>query len=69
MVVEILGSRMLAPTFGTTHHVWTALITIALVGLALGYAIGGRVADRKPGLGPLMLVLTCATATLLLGDP
>ncbi len=68
MVVEILGSRMLAPTFGTTHHVWTALITIALVGLALGYAIGGRVADRRPGLEPLMLVLTCATATLLLGD-
>jgi len=68
MIVEILGSRMLAPTFGTTHHVWSALITVALVGLAIGYAVGGRFADRRPGLGPLMLVFGCATGMLLLSD-
>jgi len=68
MVVEILGSRMLAPTFGTTHHVWSALITVALIGLAVGYAVGGRVADRRPGLGMLMTVMAVATGTLLLAD-
>jgi spermidine synthase len=68
MVVEILGSRILAPSFGTTLHVWSALITVTLAALAAGYAVGGRVADRRPGLGALMTVMACAAATLLLSD-
>ncbi len=68
MVVEILGSRVLAPSFGTTLHVWSALITVTLAALAVGYAIGGRVADRRPGLGPLMAVMACAAGTLLISD-
>jgi spermidine synthase len=68
MVVEILGSRILAPSFGTTLHVWSALITVTLAALAVGYAVGGRVADRRPGLGPLMAVMACAAGTLLLSD-
>lgn len=68
MVVEILGSRVLAPSFGTTLHVWSALITVTLAALAMGYAVGGRVADRKPGLGALMTVMACAAGTLLLSD-
>jgi len=68
MVVEILGSRVLAPSFGTTLHVWSALITVTLAALAVGYAIGGQVADRRPGLGALMTVMACAAGTLLLSD-
>lgn len=68
MVVEILGSRVLAPSFGTTLHVWSALITVTLAALAVGYAFGGRVADRRPGLGALMTVMACAAGTLLLSD-
>src|SRR5215475_7269661 len=48
MVIEILGSRILAPSFGTTLHVWSALITVTLAALAAGYAVGGRMADRRP---------------------
>ena len=68
MVVEILGSRILAPTFGTTLHVWSALITVTLAALAVGYAVGGRVADRRPGLGALMTVMAGAAGALLLSD-
>jgi spermidine synthase len=68
MVVEILGSRVLAPSFGTTLHVWSALITVTLAALAIGYAIGGRVADRRPGLGTLMIVMACSAGTLILSD-
>ncbi|HEV2663876.1 MAG TPA: fused MFS/spermidine synthase [Blastocatellia bacterium] len=68
MVVEILGSRVLAPKFGTTLHVWSALITVTLAALAVGYAVGGRVADRRPGLGALMTVMACAGGTLLISD-
>jgi spermidine synthase len=68
MIVEILGSRVLAPSFGTTLHVWSALITVTLAALAVGYAVGGRVADRRPGLPALMAVMALAAGTLLLSD-
>ncbi|HZS04589.1 MAG TPA: fused MFS/spermidine synthase [Blastocatellia bacterium] len=68
MVIEILGSRVLAPVFGTTLHVWSALITVTLAALAVGYAIGGRLADRRPGSGPLMTVMAVAGVALLLAD-
>jgi len=68
MIVEILGSRILAPSFGTTLHVWSALITVTLAALAVGYAVGGRIADRRPGLPSLMIVMAVAAGVLLLSD-
>lgn len=47
MVVEILGSRVIGPFFGVSLFVWTALITVALISLAIGYAAGGLISDRK----------------------
>jgi spermidine synthase len=49
MVVELLGVRLIAPVFGAGLHVWAALISTALAGLALGYFAGGRLADVAPG--------------------
>ena len=48
MVVEVLGSRVIGPFFGVSLFVWTALITVTLLALALGYAAGGHLADRRP---------------------
>jgi len=48
MVIEILGSRVIGPFFGASLFVWTSLITVTLVALAAGYAVGGFLADRKP---------------------
>jgi len=47
MVVEILGSRVIGPFFGVSLFVWTSLITVTLMGLAAGYAVGGIISDRK----------------------
>lgn len=47
MVIEVLGSRVIGPFFGVSLFVWTSLITVTLVALAMGYAIGGHLADRK----------------------
>ncbi len=52
MGLEIVGSRVLAPVFGTSLFVWGALITTFLAALAAGYALGGRLADRRPGPAP-----------------
>ncbi|HEX2757684.1 MAG TPA: fused MFS/spermidine synthase, partial [Thermoanaerobaculia bacterium] len=57
MGLEIVGSRVLAPVFGTSLFVWGALITTFLAALALGYALGGRLADRRPDPGMLAALL------------
>ncbi|HEY4696483.1 MAG TPA: fused MFS/spermidine synthase [Gallionella sp.] len=47
MVVEVLGSRVIGPFFGVSLFVWTSLITVTMVALAAGYAIGGHLSDRR----------------------
>ena len=46
MVIEVLGSRVMGPFFGVSLFVWTSLITVTLLALAGGYALGGQLADR-----------------------
>lgn len=45
LILEILGAKLLAPFFGSTQYVWSSLIAVTLLALALGYSFGGRVAD------------------------
>lgn len=47
MVLELCGSRILAPYVGVSIVVWTSLIGIILGSLSLGYFIGGRIADKN----------------------
>lgn len=46
--LEIIGSRLLAPYFGNSVYVWGSLIGVFLAALSVGYAAGGRLADRHP---------------------
>ena len=46
--VEIAASRVLAPFFGNSLYVWGSLIGVVLAGLAIGYGLGGALADRYP---------------------
>jgi len=48
MVLEMTGSRMLAPYLGTSLIVWTSLIGVVLASLSFGYWYGGIIADRFP---------------------
>jgi spermidine synthase len=49
--LEIIASRVLAPYFGNSIYVWGSLIGVFLAALSIGYASGGRLADRYPSSG------------------
>lgn len=67
MVLEIIGARFLAKDFGGSFYVWISQIGVILVALALGYAIGGRLADRFRRMAFLAAPLAAAgIATLFI---
>ena len=60
MVLEIIGARFLAKDFGSSFHVWVSQIGVVLIALALGYFLGGALADRWQRLSVLILLLVPA---------
>ena len=65
MSFEILGSRVLAPNFGSSVFVWGSLISVFLAGLSAGYYSGGRLADINPSSRRLSLILIIPGLLLL----
>ena len=50
MVVELGVARVLTPVFGGSIAVWAIVLATTMLALALGYAVGGWLADRMGGL-------------------
>ena len=66
LALEILGTRILGPFYGVSLFLWSALITVTLLALSVGYALGGRWADRSPNVGRLYALLASAGLWCLL---
>jgi spermidine synthase len=61
MALEILGSRILAPAHGSSIFVWGSLIAVFLAALASGAWLGGLLADARPSLILLGIILVTAS--------
>ena len=67
MGLEVVGSRVLAPYFGSSVFVWGSLIGVLLTALSGGAYLGGVLADRVPNIWPLagLLILAGMVALVL----
>jgi spermidine synthase len=63
---EISAARLLAPYFGASTIIWANTIATVLVALSAGYAIGGRLADRRADLRGLCSIVLVAAVLLAL---
>lgn len=65
MALELCGSRIFAPFFGSSIEVWTSLIAIVMASLSAGYWWGGKLADRRLSKHDLSLLLLGAAVFII----
>jgi spermidine synthase len=66
MVIEMLGTRLIAPFYGASLYVWSSLISVTMIALAVGYFVGGQWADRAQRTGLSLIIALAALSTLLI---
>lgn len=65
MAVELGGARLAAMVFGTSLYTWASTIGMVLLGIAVGTAVGGWLADRHPSRTLLSLILLASAVGTL----
>ena len=66
MAVELGASRLMAPYFSSSQIVWTVIIGVIMIAMAIGNVWGGRLADKRPDPGSLYSRLLIAAIWIAL---
>lgn len=69
LALELLASRIMTPYFGVSLYIWTGILSITLIALALGYFLGGRLSHyfNKAASIELFFLLMPAISAISLG--
>ena len=46
LALELISSRVMTPFFGVSLYIWTSILSVTLLFLAIGYMVGGMAANR-----------------------
>lgn len=65
MMVELLSGRIIAPSFGSSIYVWGSVIFIFMLGLSIGYLLGGLYSRHNPSVPRLCGILIASALTTL----
>jgi hypothetical protein len=63
MLVEILSGRLISPSFGSSIYVWGSVIFVFMLGLSIGYLLGGIWSDYSPSVQRLCGILVASALT------
>ena len=44
--LELVASRVLTPFFGVSLNIWSSILAVTLIALAIGYKFGGYLSNR-----------------------
>lgn len=66
MVIELLGTRLIAPFYGASLYVWASLISVTMIALAIGYYAGGHWADHAKRTGLALIIALAGLLTLVI---
>lgn len=69
MAFELISSRIIANSYGSTIKIWTFILAITLCCLTLGYFLGGKLSVRKDKGIRLLSVLVLLTSLYLFFYP
>jgi len=69
LALELLASRIMTPYFGVSLYIWSGILSITLISLALGYFLGGKLSHRinKSSSLELSFLLMPAVSAISLG--
>ena len=56
MAYEIIASKLYTPLIGNSIYVWTSILAITLLGLAVGYKQGDKTAIDRPNLAYILII-------------
>ena len=65
MAVELIGAKLIAPYYGNSLYVWSAVLAITLGGLTIGYYSGGVISSKYPSVKTLLIIITISALLVL----